>query len=141
METKREKRSPPLHAFVSRHELNLGERKGVPKMKRSVHVRICHTCKELWVLLPQFSHCHICFWRRAIQFPNLLLLPYLLIFPFDCNGRIAFLCLYNRSAGSLAVRSTSFSCFNSTIAATICSDSTKKVESPRPKFFRTFCRS
>ena len=93
MKTKGKENSFTLHSLISSHELNFGKGKGMTKMERSVHVGICHASEEFGVFLSHFFGCDICFRWRTIGFPNFLVFPDLLVFLFDCDRGIAFLCL------------------------------------------------
>jgi len=91
METQREKNCLSFHSLVSREELNFWERECMAEMERSVHVRVCHTSKELGILFSKFCCRHIWWTFWIVGFPCFFLSPEFLIFLLDCNICISLL--------------------------------------------------
>jgi hypothetical protein len=88
-----------LHGSHTGAELDLADREGVPGVQSTVHIRESHASKPLGLFLTELGggdgvQWHFC-GGGSIGLENAILLPFLLVFLFDCDQRITFLCLNN----------------------------------------------
>lgn len=91
MEPMREEDPLPEHPLVSSCKLDFGDRESMPKVQRSVHVRVWERSKPLRILFAYLRRRQLCrlLWRRCLYFEETLFLPASLIFLFEVNQKIS----------------------------------------------------